>query len=82
MSYNLDMEHVTKPGNIPPKHGLSKIHQVMSNKQTEGTDRCPGEETCKRLGTFIEGTCSRRPLGHTPCQVSLVKLLDQLVNKN
>jgi len=76
------MENVSKATNIPPKHGLSKIQQVMGSQQVEGTDKCPAEETCKKLGTFIEGTCSKKPLGSTPCQVSLVKLLDQLVNKN
>lgn len=82
LSYNKHMDNVTKASNLPPKHGLTKIHQVMSTRQNIGTDTCPAEDTCKRLGTFIEGTCSRRALGNAPCQVSLVKLLDQLVNKN
>ena len=76
------MEHVSKATNIPPKHGLSKASQVVAQRSTEGTDQCPGEEICKRLGTFIEGVCAKRPLNTPPCQVSAIKLLDQLVNKN
>ncbi len=76
------MEHVSKTTNIPPKHGLSRAQQVVAQRTTEGTDKCPAEETCKRLGTCIEGLCAKRPLSTPPCQVSTIKLLDQLVNKN
>jgi len=76
----LTSDHITKSSNIPPKHGLSKVHQVLSNKLPSQTDKCPGEETCKRLGTFIEGVCAKRPLSTPPCQVSTVLLLDQMVN--
>ncbi len=51
------METVSPAKNIPPKKGLTKVQQGLSQRHGGATDNCPCTDVCQKIGTFKQGSC-------------------------